>query len=168
MGSHPYGWDFPTDISTYVGLKELYMNENTIIKALNSLHYDFEPMDDKFSRYDAFDKERGIMLEIKCRNKHYSDTLLEKMKYEWNKKFAKEHDLDFLYAVSMPTNRVNNYIVYIFDPINMEEIDEYDFKWHIKKLPQNTKFKGREWIDKEVGYLHIDDAIMSLTEKTTH
>ena len=25
-----------------------------------------------------------------------------------------------------------------------------------------------EWIDKEVGYLHIDDAIMSLTEKTTH
>ena len=144
------------------------MNEKKIIKALNSLSYDFEPMDDKFSRYDAFDKERGIMLEIKCRNKHYSDTLLEKMKYEWNKKFAKEHDLDFLYAVSMPTNRVNNYIVYIFDPINMEEIDEYDFKWHIKKLPQNTKFKGREWIDKEVGYLHIDDAIMSLTEKTTH
>ena len=44
------------------------MNEKKIIKALNSLSYDFEPIDDKFSRYDAFDKERGIMLEIKCGN----------------------------------------------------------------------------------------------------
>jgi hypothetical protein len=50
----------------------------------------------------------------------------------------------------------------------MEEIDEYDFKWHIKKLPQNTEFKGREWIDKEVGYLNVDDAIMSFSEKTSH
>ena len=108
------------------------------------------------------------MLEIKCRNRHYSDTLLEKMKYEWNKKFAKEHNLDFLYAVSMPTTKVNNYVVYLFDPINMEEMDEYDFKWHTKKLPANTEFKGSKWVDKEVGYLHIDDAIMSLTEKTSH
>jgi len=46
------------------------VNESTIIKALNSFKYNFEPMDDKFSRYDAFDKKNGIMLEIKCRNKH--------------------------------------------------------------------------------------------------
>ena len=44
------------------------------------MKYNFEPMDDRFSRYDAFDKEHGIMLEIKCRNKHYPDTLIEKMK----------------------------------------------------------------------------------------
>ena len=144
------------------------MNDKKIIKALNGLEYNFELMNDKFSRYDAFDKEHGIMLEIKCRKSHYSDTMIEKMKYDWNKKFAKEHDLDFLYAVSMPTTKPNNYVVYIFDPINMEEIDEYDFKWHIKKLPQNTKFKGSEWIDKEVGYLHIDDCLMSFTENTTH
>ena len=144
------------------------MNEKKIIKALNSLDYDFEPMDDKFSRYDAFDKERGIMLEIKCRKKHYADTMLEKMKYEWNKEFAKEHNLDFLYAVSMPTSKANNYVVYLFDPINMEKYEEYDFKWHTKKLPANTEFKGSQWIDKEVGYLHIDDAILSFTERTTH
>jgi len=144
------------------------MNDEKIIEALNSLNYDFELMDDKFSRYDAFDKERGIMLEIKCRNKHYPDTLLERRKYDWNKKFAKDHDLDFLYAVSMPTTKPNNYVVYVFDPINMEEIDDYDFKWHTKKLPQNTEFKGREWIDKEVGYLNVDDAIMSFSETTIH
>ena len=39
------------------------MNESTIIKALNTIAYDFKPMDDKFSRYDAFDEKKGIMLE---------------------------------------------------------------------------------------------------------
>jgi hypothetical protein len=68
----------------------------------------------------------------------------------------------------MPTTKPNNYVVYVFDPINMEEIDDYDFKWHIKKLPQNTQFKGREWIDKEVGYLNVDDAILSFSETTIH
>ena len=144
------------------------MNDKKIIEALNSLHYDFELMDDKFSRYDAFDKERGIMLEIKCRNKHYPDTLLEKMKYEWNKKFAEDHNLEFWYAVSMPDKKRGS-VVYVFDPANLEEEEDgYDFKWHIKKLPQNTEFKGREWIDKEVGYLNVDDAIMSFSEKTSH
>ena len=144
------------------------MNEDKIIKALNGLEYNFEPMDDKFSRYDAFDKEHGIMLEIKYRNTHYSDTMIEKMKYDWNKKFAEDHNLEFWYAVAMP-DRKRGSVVYVFDPVNLEEEEEgYDFKWHIKKLPQNTEFKGREWIDKEVGYLHIDDCLMSFTENTTH
>ena len=144
------------------------MNEDKIIKALNGLEYNFEPMDDKFSRYDAFDKEHGIMLEIKYRNTHYSDTMIEKMKYDWNKKFAEDHNLEFWYAVAMP-DRKRGSVVYVFDPVNLEEEEEgYDFKWHIKKLPQNTEFKGSEWIDKEVGYLHIDDCLMSFTENTTH
>ena len=144
------------------------MNEDKIIKALNGLEYNFEPMDDKFSRYDAFDKEHGIMLEIKCRKSHYSDTMIEKMKYDWNKKFAEKHNFQFWYAVSMP-DRKSGSVVYVFDPANLEEEEEgYDFKWHIKKLPQNTEFKGSEWIDKEVGYLHIDDCLMSFTENTTH
>ena len=144
------------------------MNEDKIIKALNGLEYNFEPMDDKFSRYDAFDKEHGIMLEIKCRNKHYPDTLIEKMKYDWNKNFAREHKLEFWYVVSMP-NKTNSHIVYVFDPANLEDEEEgYDFKWHTKKLPQNTEFQGSQWIDKEVGYLHIDDASITIQEKRKH
>ena len=144
------------------------MNENKVIKALNSMKYNFEPMDDRFSRYDAFDKEHGIMLEIKCRNKHYSDTLIEKMKYDWNKNFAEENNLEFWYAVSMP-NKPGSHTIYIFDPANLEaEEDGYDFKWHIKKLPENTEFKGSQWIDKEVGYLHIDDCLISFEERTNH
>ena len=46
--------------------------------------------------------------------------------------------------------------------------DGYDFKWHIKKLTENTEFKGSQWIDKEVGYLHIDDCLISFEERTNH
>ena len=64
------------------------MDEKELINILNSGNdYNFVAMDDKFSRYDAFDTENGIMLEIKCRNKHYDDTLLEKIKYDWNKQY---------------------------------------------------------------------------------
>lgn len=143
------------------------MTEGDLIKLLNTAEeYSFVPMDDKFSRYDAFDTENGVMLEIKCRNKHYDDTLIEKLKYDWNKKYAEENNLEFLYAVCMPTKEGHR--IYLFDPINMEKEDEYDFKWHTKKLPANTEFRGSNWIDKEVGYLHVDDALITLLKKRTH
>jgi hypothetical protein len=142
------------------------VTEDKIIKLLNKTGYEFESMPDKFSRYDAFDKERGIMLEIKCRNKHYDDTMMEKIKYEWNRDFAKANGLEFIYAVSMPVT--GGYKLYVFDPINMEDEDEYDFKWHTKKLPKNTEFRGSDWVDKEVGYLHIKDALVSIQEKIKH
>ena len=72
------------------------MNEAKLITLLNTNeNYNFVAMDDKFSRYDAFDTENGIMLEIKCRNKHYPDTIIEKIKYDWNKKFAEKNNFEF-------------------------------------------------------------------------
>ena len=142
------------------------MNEAKVIDLLNAAQYNFEKMDDKFSRYDAFDPKLGIMLEIKCRKKHYPDTMLEKMKYDWNKEFAEENGFEFYYAVSMPHK--GGHRLYVFNPSAMEEEDKYDFKWHTKKLPSNTSFSGSRWIDKEVGYLHIDDAFVVIEERTKH
>ena len=142
------------------------MNEEKLIDLLNSGNdYNFVAMDDKFSRYDAFDTENGIMLEIKCRSKHYDDTLLEKIKYDWNKQYAEKNDLEFMYAVSMPFKGGHN--IYLFDPLIMEE-ENYDFKWHTKKLPAKTHFASKEWIDKEVGYLNIEEALVVLQVKTSH
>lgn len=143
------------------------MTEESVIELLNtSPMFNFEKMNGKFSRYDAFDTENGLMLEIKCRKKHYDDTMLEKMKYDWNKKYAKENDLEFYYCVTMPHPKGT--AVYLFDPLAMEEEDEYDFKWHTKKLPEKTEFCGSKWVDKEVGYLHVDDALLMLIEHTRH
>ena len=142
------------------------MNEAKVIDLLNKAQYNFEKMDDKFSRYDAFDPELGIMLEIKCRNRHYDDTLLEKMKYDWNKQYAIDNGFEFIYAVAMPNKEGET--LYLFATLTMEEDDDYDFKWHTKKLPAKTEFGGSEWIDKEVGYLHIDDALVTIRESTKH
>jgi len=142
------------------------MTEKELIDLLNSGNdYNFVAMDDKFSRYDAFDTENGIMLEIKCCTKHYDDTILEKIKYDWNKEYAENHDLEFMYAVSMPNKEGHK--VYLFDPLIMEE-EDYDFKWHTRKLPAQTEFSRTEWIDKEVGYLNVKDALAVLQVKTSH
>ena len=141
------------------------MNESKVIKLLNKAQYNFEKMNDKFSRYDAFDPELGVMLEIKCRKKHYDDTMMEKIKYDWNVEFAEENDFIFLYAVTKPTKGGEK--LYLFDPKSLDA-SGYDFKWHTKKLPAKTEFGGSNWIDKEVGYLHIDDAFVSLIERTKH
>ena len=142
------------------------MTEDTVIDLLNKAQYNFEKMDSKFSRYDAFDADLGIMLEIKCRKKHYPDTMLEKMKYDWNKEFAAENGFEFLYAVTMPSDK--GVKLYVFNPIALEEEESYDFKWHTKKLPANTAFNGSRWIDKEVGYLHIEDAFVVLEKFKGH
>ena len=146
------------------------MTEDKVIQHLNNLGYSFVKMDDRFSRYDAFDEERGIAVEIKCRHKHYPDTMIEKIKYQWNKSFSEDNGLEFLYVVSMPTPKKKDCCsIYVFEPVAMEDEEDYDFKWHTKKLPENTEFASKpKWIDKEVGYLKIEDAIVTLEERTKH
>ncbi len=83
------------------------------------------------------------------------------------KTLTKENNLEFWYVVSMP-KKAGSHSIYIFDPANLDDDEAYDFRWHTKKLPKNTEFKGSQWIDKEVGYLNIDDCLMSFEENTTH
>jgi hypothetical protein len=93
------------------------------------------------------------MLEIKCRRAFYDDTLIEKMKYDWNTQHAIENNYKFLYAVSMPNNNKGKETVYIFQP------DKLNISWFIKKLPAQTDFGRKEWIDKEIAYIPIVDAV---------
>jgi len=128
------------------------MNEQQVIDLLNdSSKYTFEKEKDNFSRYDAFCKENGVMLEIKCRRAFYDDTLIEKMKYDWNTQYANDNNYKFMYAVSMPKDGKET--VYIFKPA------ELDISWFTKKLPAQTDFGRKEWIDKEIAYIPIVDAV---------
>jgi hypothetical protein len=91
------------------------------------------------------------MLEIKCRRAFYDDTLIEKMKYDWNTKYATDNNYKFLYAVSMAKEGKDT--VYIFKP------NDLSISWFTKKLPAQTDFGRREWIDKEIAYIPIVDAV---------
>ena len=142
------------------------LTEKKIIDTLNAGIYSFEQMDNKFSRYDAFDKEKGIVLEVKCRKKHYDDTLIERSKFEWNKDYTEENNFDLFYCVSMPHEKGER--IYVFDLLSMDK-ESYDFGWHTKKLPTQSTFSGSwKWIDKEVGYLNIKDALLTITKPISH
>lgn len=131
------------------------MNEKQVIDKLNKYSkYTYKKEADNYSRYDAFCKENNSMLEIKCRRSFYDDTLIEKMKYDWNTQYAKDNNYKFFYAVSMPKD--GKEIIYIFKPSDLE------IKWFTKKLPAQTDFGRREWIDKEIAYIPISDAIATI------
>jgi hypothetical protein len=128
------------------------MNEKQVIERLNDAgSYSFRKEEDNYSRYDAFCSTHNTMLEIKCRRSFYNDTLIEKMKYDWNTQHAKENNYTFLYAVSMP--REEGHTVYVFNP------NELDIKWFTRKLPAQTDFKNKNWIDKEIAYIPISQAL---------
>jgi hypothetical protein len=132
------------------------MNEQQVIDLLNDTSkYTFIKEKDNYSRYDAFCEEHGVMLEIKCRRTFYDDTLIEKMKYDWNTEYAKDNNYKFLYAVSMPNNSNNKgkETIYLFHP------DKLNINWFTKKLPAQTDFGRKEWIDKEIAYIPISDAV---------
>jgi len=130
------------------------MNESKVIEILNEFGYDFEKISDKLSEtegilytdsYNAFDPDRGVILDIECRKRYYEDTLLERVKYLWNKDYAEANGFEFLYVVSMPDKEGHK--LYIFEPGVMDDEKNYDFGWHTI-------------LDKEVvGYLHINDAL---------
>jgi hypothetical protein len=128
------------------------MTEQDVIDLLNKTSkYNFKKEEDDYSRYDAFCKEHNVMLEIKCRRTFYDDTLIEKMKYDWNTQHAIDNNYRFLYAVSMPNKGKET--VYIFQP------DKLNIKWFTKKLPAQTDFGRKEWVDKEIAYIPITDAL---------
>jgi hypothetical protein len=128
------------------------MNEQQVIDLLNDTSkYTFKKEKDNFSRYDAFCEEHGVMLEIKCRRAFYDDTLIEKMKYDWNTKYANDNNYKFLYAVSMPKDGKET--IYLFHP------NKLNISWFTKKLPAQTDFGRKEWIDKEIAYIPIKDAV---------
>jgi len=131
------------------------MNESQVIDMLNrSGKYSFKKEKDNYSRYDAFCKNNNTILEIKCRRAFYDDTLIEKMKYDWNTQFAKDNEYRFLYAVSMPKNGYE--AIYVFKPSGL------NINWFTKKLPAQTDFGRKEWVDKEVAYIPISDAIATI------
>ncbi len=131
------------------------MNEKQVIDLLNkSGKYCFKKEGDSYSRYDAFCEKNGAIVEIKCRRSFYNDTLIEKMKYDWNTQYADENEYKFFYAVSMPKD--GKEVVYIFKPSGL------DIRWFTKKLPAQTDFGCREWVDKEIAYIPITDAITTI------
>jgi hypothetical protein len=99
------------------------------------------------SFYDAISFQVNAIVELKCRRSHYDNLMLEKIRYERLLTIATREDMGCLYIVSSPKG------VWSFDLIGIPEPT-----WKTKSLPSKTAWtKNRKMIDKEVGYLSVDD-----------
>jgi len=123
------------------------LKEPELFSYLKEFYYpDLEPSDDKFSKYDCVSKDAKVYIELKSRNTHYDDLIIEKIKYDAIIEAA--HSLKYIpmYINSTPEG------IWSFDLFLMG-----DLKWEDRWLPQNTEFSNRGNKTKVVGYLHIKD-----------
>lgn len=94
------------------------------------------------SYFDAYSEDRGAVVELKCRKKHYPDLMIEKAKYENMTRFA-----DAYYICSTPEG------VFCFLLSK-----DFDIEWEERWLPKYTDFGGSSSKTKTVGYLPIEIA----------
>ena len=101
--------------------------------------------------YDTFDcisYKAGHFIELKCRVTHYSDLLIEQMKYRKLIEQAVQSNLLPFYINSTPLG------IYSFD---LNDIPEPEWVTHL--MPATTEFDNKAKVPKVVGYLLLEDAI---------
>ena len=68
-----------------MGISKIKKLEQAVVQVLNFDGWDLKIPEDNFSRYDAYGttpKGKKCIIEMKFRNKHYKDKMLEKDKYD--------------------------------------------------------------------------------------
>jgi len=128
------------------------MDEQSVVDRINNIVYtDFQLASDKYSDFDAY--EDRYIAEIKIRNKHYDDCLIEYEKYIKNLEHSLGLGVRFIYIVA------TNKCIFIFN-INELTRNLYDFKWGDRTMPKNTHFGEYDnKKTKRVGYININDSV---------
>lgn len=107
---------------------------------------DLVKSDHTYEYLDATSHGYRLSIELKCRNTHYDELILEKDKYESLLQQANALGFTPFYINSTPKG------IYAF---NLRKIK---VTWTTKRLPATTFNKGPE-IDKEIALLHINKAV---------
>lgn len=115
-----------------------YIKERYLEDLIQSTH--------TYEYLDATSHGYRLSIELKCRQTHYDELILEKDKYESLIQQANALGFTPFYINSTPKG------IYAF---NLRKIE---VTWTTKRLPASTFNKGPE-IDKEIALLHIDKAV---------
>ena len=126
----------------------MVLTEPELFAYLKEFYYpDLEMSEDKHSKHDCISDAERLYIELKSRNTHYDDLLIEQIKYAALIEEAAKHNHYYpLYICATPAG------IWKFDLFLMGDI-----KWEERWLPQNTEFSARGNKTKVVGYLHIKD-----------
>lgn len=99
---------------------------------------------DEYSGHDAVSDVDEIFVELKCRNTHYDNLMIEKIKYDHLIAGANALGYQPLYVCETPEG------VWAFDLLLTTP------KWEERNdLPATTSFSNTTRVTKTVGYLHI-------------
>ena len=123
------------------------MTEKELFETLKKTIPDLEKTKSQFSRHDCISDLDELVIELKCRKKHYPTMLIEKKKYDHLLAKAEELRYTPLYINSTPEGI---FVWYLKDL-------KIDFKLETKH-PATTHFGYTQRVPKEVGYLSIEDA----------
>ena len=139
--------------------KNVELSEQDVVDRVNELtRRHFALVKDEYSPYDAEDME--YIAEIKIRNKHYPEVLIEFDKFDSNTEYAFNNSVESLYIVA------TNEDIYIFN-LSKLALQRFRFKWDWKVLPKNTDFGGEDQkISKFVGFIPIDKASVHYKNKS--
>ncbi len=99
----------------------------------------------QFSSWDCYSPITKMRIELKCRRKHYDELLIERFKYNKMMDKVAPHG-DTPYYICATPNGVWSF--------NLHKVEELE--WFIKRMPRTTDFSRREYVEKEVGVIHID------------
>ena len=125
------------------------MNEQELFTYLKSEMYpDLVRSEGTYDSFDCISEKAGHFIELKCRQTHYIDLLIEQMKYRALIEQAIASNLLPFYINSTPQG------IYSFD---LTEIPEPEWVTHL--MPASTEFENRAKVQKLVGYLLLEDAI---------
>lgn len=122
------------------------MNERRLFTYLKTLHYpDLVMSNDQFSKWDCYSPAKNHRIELKCRDTHYSELLIEKIKYDAMIQKARPNLEVPIYINSTPKG------IYKFNLLQM------NCKWFNKPLPRQTQFSDTKSINKKVGMIPVAD-----------
>jgi hypothetical protein len=96
------------------------------------------------SKYDCYSEKHKIDIELKCRNTHYDNLVIEKIKYDALMERAKVFGNKPIYINSTPKG------VWAF---RLDEIPEP--VWSKRNMPKTTEFRNKTFVSKDVGYYDL-------------
>lgn len=124
----------------------MFANEKQLFLALKeSFMPDLKPSEQPMSRYDCYSVAHNIDIELKCRKKHYDELLIEKKKYDSLILRATNYGTAPVYINSTPNG------VWAF-----RLLDIVQPSWETRGMPKTSEFSQRHFIDKVVGYYHVN------------
>ena len=127
----------------------MVLKEPELFSYLKEFYYpDLAMSDDKFSKYDCISNDHKLYIELKSRNTHYPDLLIEKIKYDAIVEHASKLNYRPIYINSTPEG------IWMFDLLISKPRD-----WIERWLPQNTEFSNRGNKTKVIGYLFTEQGL---------